>query len=267
MGGVYLLDSGGSQQLKMKREYEILGTMRVVREIFGDLFLHCDGYAYHRAYKVLMQIFEEKQFARSMQIEAFKRYYGLVGREAQRHSLQSAGKYMNVSTERCRQVFAKILRKLRHPNCSRPIREALEADVVFMGKHAEGDFEWFWVTVGPRPSYANFYQKHLAIRKNPVTASKVMAEVLARSVDCLDLSARVANGLDYVGIDLVGELVCKTRKELLNIKNLGRKSVNEIEDVLAQMDLDLATEDTQVVRSDKLVKYLREKGDLSTTAS
>lgn len=248
----------------MKGEYEIFGTMRVVGEVFGDLFLQCNLFAYQRAYKVLMQIFEEKQFARPRQIEAFKRYYGLVGRASQVHSLREAGEYLDVSPERCRQVFAKMLRKLRHTSRSVPIREALEADVVFMGRHwpgdlAEGDFEWFWITAGPRPTYGDFYQKHKAIRDNPVNPSKVMGEVLSRSVDYLNLSCRAANCLEWLNVRLIGELVCKTRKELMNVRNMGRKSVDEIERELSYMGLDLANDYTKAMREDKLAKYLRER--------
>ena len=62
---------------------------------------------------------------------------------------------------------------------------------------------------------------------------------LYRSVDELELSVRSANCLRNAGIRLIGELVQKTEQELLKTKNFGRKSLNEIKEILASMGLSL----------------------------
>ena len=61
-------------------------------------------------------------------------------------------------------------------------------------------------------------------------------------VEALGLSARSLNVLRFAGIVDVGELVRWTEDQLLREPNLGRTSLREIQDVLAQMDLYLATE-------------------------
>jgi DNA-directed RNA polymerase subunit alpha len=62
---------------------------------------------------------------------------------------------------------------------------------------------------------------------------------LYRSVDELELSVRSANCLQNANIRFIGELVQRTEAEMLKTKNFGRKSLNEIKEVLASMGLDL----------------------------
>jgi DNA-directed RNA polymerase subunit alpha len=58
-------------------------------------------------------------------------------------------------------------------------------------------------------------------------------------VEELELSVRSANCLQNAGITYIGELVQKTEAEMLKTKNFGRKSLKEIRDLLAEMDLQL----------------------------
>ncbi len=62
-------------------------------------------------------------------------------------------------------------------------------------------------------------------------------EHLLRNVDDMELSVRSANCLKNAGINLIGELVQKTEAEMLKTKNFGRKSLNEIKEILAEMGL------------------------------
>lgn len=62
-------------------------------------------------------------------------------------------------------------------------------------------------------------------------------ENLYRTVDELELSVRSANCLKNAGIKLIGELVSKTEAEMLKTQNFGRKSLNEIKDILNEMGL------------------------------
>jgi DNA-directed RNA polymerase subunit alpha len=64
-------------------------------------------------------------------------------------------------------------------------------------------------------------------------------ENLFRSVDELELSVRSANCLQNANIQLIGELVQRTEQDMLKIKNFGRKSLNEIKEVLTDMGLSL----------------------------
>jgi DNA-directed RNA polymerase subunit alpha len=69
-----------------------------------------------------------------------------------------------------------------------------------------------------------------------------LAEYLNRSVDELELSVRSANCLKNAGIRTIRDLVQKTEKDMLETKNFGRKSLNEIRDILRPMGLSLGME-------------------------
>ena len=64
-----------------------------------------------------------------------------------------------------------------------------------------------------------------------------MNEVLNRSVDEMELSVRSYNCLKNANIGTIGDLVQKTEAEMLRTKNFGRKSLNEIKEILAGMGL------------------------------
>ena len=63
-----------------------------------------------------------------------------------------------------------------------------------------------------------------------------------RSVDELELSVRSYNCLKNANIKTIGDLVTRTEAEMLKTKNFGRKSLNEIKDILAEMGLSLGME-------------------------
>jgi len=65
---------------------------------------------------------------------------------------------------------------------------------------------------------------------------------LLRKVDELELSVRSANCLKNDNIVYIGDLVQKTEAEMLRTPNFGRKSLNEIKEVLGQMGLHLGME-------------------------
>jgi DNA-directed RNA polymerase subunit alpha len=64
-------------------------------------------------------------------------------------------------------------------------------------------------------------------------------ENLYRPVEDLELSVRSANCLQNADIRYLGELVQKTEQEMLKTKNFGRKSLNEIKEILHEMGLGL----------------------------
>jgi len=65
---------------------------------------------------------------------------------------------------------------------------------------------------------------------------------LLKKVDELELSVRSANCLKNDNIVYIGDLIQKTEAEMLRTPNFGRKSLNEIKEVLAQMGLHLGME-------------------------
>jgi DNA-directed RNA polymerase subunit alpha len=66
-----------------------------------------------------------------------------------------------------------------------------------------------------------------------------ISDQLNRSVEELELSVRSYNCLKNAGIQSIGELVQKSESEMLRTKNFGRKSLNEIKEILHGMGLAL----------------------------
>jgi DNA-directed RNA polymerase subunit alpha len=69
--------------------------------------------------------------------------------------------------------------------------------------------------------------------------SAMVDPLLMRPVDDLELTVRSANCLKAENIYYIGDLIQRTENELLKTPNLGRKSLNEIKDVLAARGLSL----------------------------
>jgi len=69
--------------------------------------------------------------------------------------------------------------------------------------------------------------------------SESFNEALFKRVDELDLSVRSANCLQNAGIEFIWQLVEKTEAEMLKTKNFGRKSLNEIKEILSELGLSL----------------------------
>jgi DNA-directed RNA polymerase subunit alpha len=63
---------------------------------------------------------------------------------------------------------------------------------------------------------------------------------LALPIEDMDLSVRSYNCLKREGVDTVGQLVQKTEQDLLDIRNFGQKSIDEVRDKLIEMGLSLA---------------------------
>ena len=85
--------------------------------------------------------------------------------------------------------------------------------------------------------------------EEPRTEEKIEEQILPgfsrhllRKVDELELSVRSANCLKNDNIVYIGDLIQKTESEMLRTPNFGRKSLNEIKEILAQMGLHLGME-------------------------
>lgn len=77
-----------------------------------------------------------------------------------------------------------------------------------------------------------------------------LVEQLKRSVDELELSVRSHNCLKNAEIRSIGELVQKTESEILKTKNFGRKSLNEIKEILQQMGLTLGMQVDHLLKNE-----------------
>jgi len=90
--------------------------------------------------------------------------------------------------------------------------------------------------------FINFAEEVEPAHDSAKIASKIsgeLVEFLNKTVDELELSVRSANCLHNANIKYIGELVVRSESEMLKTKNFGRKSLNEIKDILAEMGLSL----------------------------
>jgi DNA-directed RNA polymerase subunit alpha len=87
--------------------------------------------------------------------------------------------------------------------------------------------------------FINFEEEIEAEHQSEEGRMQLRNENLNRSVEELELSVRSYNCLKNANIQTIGELVQKTEPEMLKTKNFGRKSLNEIKEILAQMGLSL----------------------------
>jgi DNA-directed RNA polymerase subunit alpha len=115
---------------------------------------------------------------------------------------------------------------------------------------------WTDGSLGPEAalsSAAAILREHLTIFISPDDLSetrpqrqkeeeqKEINKNLFRSVNELELSVRAANCLKNANIKTIADLVQKTEMEMLKTKNFGKKSLNEIKEILSEMGLSLGT--------------------------
>jgi DNA-directed RNA polymerase subunit alpha len=87
--------------------------------------------------------------------------------------------------------------------------------------------------------FAQLEGSEIAAFDQPAQRSSSFDPILLRPVDELELTVRSANCLKAENIYYIGDLIQRTETELLKTPNLGRKSLNEIKEVLASRGLTL----------------------------
>src|SRR5712672_3421365 len=85
--------------------------------------------------------------------------------------------------------------------------------------------------------FINFEEIAEAVEDQPERSMDRVSDQLNRSVEELELSVRSYNCLKNAGIQTIGELVQKSESEMLRTKNFGRKSLNEIKEILGSLGL------------------------------
>ena len=82
--------------------------------------------------------------------------------------------------------------------------------------------------------------KSTVVEKEPSTKAKV----LELTIEELDLSVRSFNCLKRANINNVEDLISRTGEDMMKVRNMGRKSLEEVQNKLAAMGLSLASEDS-----------------------
>jgi len=87
--------------------------------------------------------------------------------------------------------------------------------------------------------FINFEEEPEEVVEEVDEEKERLKELLARSVEEMELSVRSGNCLKTASIKTIGDLVYKTEAEMLRYRNFGRKSLNEIKEILSEMGLSL----------------------------
>jgi len=128
-------------------------------------------------------------------------------------SLAETGREFGLSRTRVAQIQEKALRRLRHP-ANAKYRVASELPLV---------------------------TRHSGVPASALSRDAGVYEAVP--VRDLDMSVRTSMCLANASITTVGDLVQKSKTEMLRVPNLGRKSLNEVEEILSAMGLRLRGED------------------------
>jgi DNA-directed RNA polymerase subunit alpha len=87
--------------------------------------------------------------------------------------------------------------------------------------------------------FINFQEQDEPVVEEVVEEEEQWNEHLFSRVEDLELSVRSANCLQNAGIEYIYQLVQRSEQEMLKTKNFGRKSLNEIKEILSERQLSL----------------------------
>ncbi len=154
------------------------------------------------------------------------------------------GKSAGVTRERIRQLIEKSLRKLRHPTRVNFLiygvkgviqQTSVEAAQNAVSKRLEralsqiGDISHFLHTITGKEEYADISEKCAGFNDSI-------------PLEELNLSCRSFNCLKHAGVTQAGDIARMSKGELMRVKNLGKKSVEEVIDTIHKLGLNLADE-------------------------
>lgn len=159
----------------------------------------------------------------------------LKRRFSEKLTLRAVGKIHGLTQERARQIEAKALRKLRMPSLKNmfvavPLTEIKEQNIEYQKLSREYEL------------LATAFEMLTAKKADPevVVPLAEMAVTMQTPISDLDLSVRSFNCLKRAGKNTLRDIVEMTENDLLQIRNLGRKSAEEIIGKIKSYGLDLS---------------------------
>jgi len=258
-----------------KTTQEIDLTQNLVPGYLGYLYLLCDIFGYPKpqvkfrnAGDLALAVFEGKvpcllsneatdavnaalATLTNREVVILQRFYG-IGNHAQSQTLQQIADDLAITISKVRAIKARALKKLRHPSRSEKLRDipVTWANVFNQIDQLKNELK---KTRAQFSEFANCmntemgkYREAAAAAANilfPLTQdsigeSKSSLEILLQKpMSDFDLSVRAEGCLKLANIETLGDLASKTKSEMLRIRNLGRRCLNELEQILSDHGL------------------------------
>lgn len=172
-----------------------------------------------------------------------REYNILMLRFVEGMTYEEAGYQYTVTRERIRQIEAKALRKMRGRKACREIlqkgfyqwtQEQIRQRADAIVEERIKQFKTQWLIDHPEPEY---------VVGDPVDPEiNERAQKMQMTIEELDLSVRSYNCLKRANINTVRDLTDRTEESMVYVRNLGRKSLEEIGQKLKSLGLDFAPE-------------------------
>lgn len=147
----------------------------------------------------------------------------------ERRTRADIGEEFCITQERVRQIEAKALRKLRLPNRYQFIRVGLMGFIRQVRDESH--------KAGYEKGYEEGYKTGMEDAANGKTYRGVTAKITALPIDALKLSIRAYNCLLRLGCKTIGDCMVLKKEQILNVRNFGVKSRNEIALTLQKFDV------------------------------
>jgi hypothetical protein len=208
--------------------------------------------AWHLTFDGGGAVMTELESLDEMEQNVLQRHFG-IGTTVQ-SDVEIAERY-GVTKTRINQIKNKGLDKLRRLSCSQrlspyvlPVDQTYPAWLASLRRIREAAKE-------------GSERLQMPIRTPDEPLPKEVITLFLQSVDILPLSVRASNALSDVGVDLIGELVQLTPEKLKEIRNFGKKSLDDLQTALEKLGLILATilTDMQMRQFDEAKAEFRSK--------
>ena len=146
-------------------------------------------------------------------------------------------KILNISNERARQLYKKALRKLRHPDRAKYIRYGVNGFI----ENLKSNYEHILDNINKVLVSANIELNTIKKESEPLN------EMPTIYIEDIDLSVRTHNCLKRAGINTLQQLAQLNYYNLMHIRNLGKRSVDEIIKKLHSYGYEIKESDDDII--------------------